>query len=60
MIYQIIRDSIDLMVKDLINNTLKNIKYYKINNIKKVYNCSDNIVKFSDKFNLIDQEIRFF
>ena len=60
LIYQIIRDSIDLMVKDLINNTLKNIKYYKINNIKKVYNCSDSIVKFSDKFNLIDQEIRFF
>ena len=60
LIYQIIRDSIDLMVKDLINNTLKNIKYYKINNIKKVYSCSDSIVKFSDEFNLIDQEIRFF
>ena len=29
LIYQIIRDSIDLMVKDLINNTIKNIQKYK-------------------------------
>ena len=30
LIYQIIRDSIDLMVKDLINSTINNLKIYKI------------------------------
>tara|TARA_B100000700_G_scaffold70476_1_gene78151 strand:- start:18 stop:1139 length:1122 start_codon:yes stop_codon:yes gene_type:complete len=60
LIYQIIRDSIDLMVKDIINNTIKNIKYYKIKNIKDVYNSPSNIVNFSNKFISIDKEIRYF
>tara|TARA_Y100000996_G_scaffold330620_1_gene266826 strand:+ start:821 stop:1942 length:1122 start_codon:yes stop_codon:yes gene_type:complete len=60
LIYQIIRDSIDLMVKDLINNTLKNIKYYKINNLKDVYNSPCTLVSFSNYFSEIDKEIRFF
>ena len=48
------------MVKDLINNTIKNIKYYKIKNIKNIYNCSTNIVKFSDEFDSNEKEIKFF
>ncbi len=60
LIYQIIRDSIDLMVKDLINNTIKNIKYYKIKSLNDVYNCSNNLVGFSNNFRFIDEEIRFF
>ena len=60
LIYQIVRDSIDLMVKDLINNTIKNIKYYKIKNLKNVYNCPTKLVSFSSKFEEIEQEIRFF
>ena len=37
LIYQIIRDSIDLMVKDLIKNTIKNIKFYKIKNLDDLF-----------------------
>ncbi len=60
LLYQIIRDSIDLMVKDLINNTIKNIKYYKIKTLKNVYDCSQNLVCFSDEFQKIEKEIKFF
>ena len=60
LIYQIIRDSINLMVKDLINSTIKNIQRYKIKNIKNVYNFSDNLVMFSNKFKKIEQDIKFF
>ena len=60
LIYQIVRDSIDLMVKDLINNTIKNIKYYKIKKLIDVYNTPYKIVSFSNKFEKIDQEIKFF
>ena len=60
LIYQIIRDSIDLMVKDLIKNTKHNLKINKINNIKKVFNSDYPIVCFSNKFKNIEKEIRFF
>tara|TARA_Y100000817_G_scaffold52192_1_gene37858 strand:+ start:997 stop:2115 length:1119 start_codon:yes stop_codon:yes gene_type:complete len=60
LIYQIIRDSINLMVKDLIFNTLKNIKKNKVKNINDVYTANINLVNFSDKFNEIINEIRFF
>ena len=60
LIYQIIRDSINLMVKDLIKNTIQNIKKNKIKNINDVYKNSSEIVKFSNTFEKIDSEIRIF
>ena len=60
LVYQIIRDSIDLMVKDLISNTIKNLKKNKINKIQKIYNLSKPIVCFSNKFNNIETEIKHF
>jgi len=48
------------MVKDLINNTIKNIKYYKIKSLNDVYNSPSNLVSFSDNFSSTDEEIRFF
>ena len=60
LIYQIIRDSIDLMVKDLIKNTIHNLKINKVSNIKKMYNSVYPIVCFSNKFINIEKEIRFF
>ena len=48
------------MVKDLIFNTLKNIKKNKVKNINDVYTANINLVNFSDKFNEIINEIRFF
>jgi dGTPase len=60
LIYQIIRDSIDLMVKDLINNTIINLKINKIRSIKNIYLHKQSIVCFSKKFIKIENEIRFF
>ncbi len=60
LIYQIIRDSIDLMVKDLIKNTIYNLKKNKVNNIQRVYNTSKPIVIFSNEFINIEREIKFF
>ena len=60
LIYQIIRDSIDLMVKDLIKNTIRNLKINNVINIQKVYNSVYPIVCFSNKFKNIEKEIRFF
>jgi len=60
LIYQIIRDSIDLMVKDLIKNTIINLKANKIKTLKNVYLYDQSIVCFSKKFLEIEKEIRFF
>ena len=60
LIYQIIRDSINLMVKDLTKNTVANLKKYKIKSIKDVYLSKNQIVCFSPKFKKIEKEIKFF
>jgi len=60
LIYQIIRDSIDLKVKDLIRNTIQNLKKNKVNNIQNVYNLPNQTVCFSKKFKNIEKEIRLF
>ena len=60
LIYQIIRDSIDLMVKDLIKNTIQNLKKNKVKNIQNVYNLPNQTVCFSNKFKNIEKEIRLF
>jgi len=60
LIYQIIRDSIDLMVRDLIKNTKNNLKINKIKSLKDVYKLDEPIVCFSDKFSNIEQEVKFF
>ena len=59
LIYQIIRDSINLMVKDLIANTMKNLKTKKIKSISDIYSCKDKIVCFSNKFtNYIEKKLK--
>ena len=58
--YQIIRDSIDLMIKDLINNTKKNLNYNKIKTFKDIYKTPFLIVEFSDKVKDSENEIRYF
>ena len=60
LIYQIIRDSINLMVKDLIKNTINNLKLYKTKTIKDVYFSKNQLVCFSPKFKKIEKEIKFF
>ena len=58
--YQIIRDSIDLMIKDLINNTKKNLNYNKIKTFKDISKTSFLMVNFSDKVKNSENEIRYF
>ena len=58
--YQIVRDSIDLMIKDLINNTKKNISIYKIKTLKDINKTNSLLVDFSEKVKNSESEIRFF
>ena len=60
LIYQIIRDSIDLMVRDLIKNTKNNLKINKIISLKDIYKLKKPIVCFSNKFLDVENEIRLF
>ena len=58
--YQIIRDSIDLMIKDLIFNTKKNLSQNKIKSLTDINKTSFLIVDFSDKIKKSENEIRYF
>jgi dGTPase len=60
LIYQIIRDSIDLMVRDLIKNTKNNLKINNIKSLKNIYQLRKPIVCFSSQFLEIEKEVRFF
>ena len=60
LIYQIIRDSIDLMVRDLIKNTKNNLKTNKVKSLQDFYKLEEPIVCFSSKFLKIEKEVRFF
>ena len=60
IIYQVIRDSINLMVKDIIKNSIKNIKKYKVKKMSDIYTNKNKTVIFSDKFLSIESEIKQF
>ena len=60
LIYQIIRDSINLIVKVLIKNTIINLKAKKIKSVNNVYAHKNQLVSFSNKFKEIENEIRYF
>ena len=58
--YQIIRDSIDLMIKDLIKNTKNNLKFNKVKSFKDINKTSFLMVNFSDKIKKSENEIKYF
>jgi dGTPase len=58
--YQIIRDSIDSMIKDLINNTKKNLNYNKIRSLNDLKKTSFLMVDFSAKIKNSENEIKYF
>ena len=60
IVYQIIRDSINLMVQDVIKNSIKNLKKNKINTKRDVYMYKDKIINFSSKFLSIEKEVKLF
>ena len=59
-IYQIIRDSIDLMIRDLLNNTQKNIKNLEIKSTKDITRSKELIVYFSDTIQNSEKEVKSF
>ena len=58
--YQIIRDSIDLMIRDLLTNTQKNLKNFKIKSIKDIVNSDQLLVCFSNSIQKSEKEIKLF
>ena len=58
--YQIIRDSIDLMVRDLLSNTQKNIQKLKIKSSRDVAKSNESIVCFSNQIKNAEKEIKSF
>ena len=60
VIRQIIRDTINMMVNDIIQNTKKNIIKRNIGSISDIYKCKESLVNFSKKINLFDTEIKAF
>ncbi len=60
LIYQMVRDSINLMVKDLIKNSLTNFKLNKIKKLSDVYKSENKLVCFSPNYENTVNEIRYF
>ena len=58
--YQIVRDSIDLMIKDLIKNTKKNLVDSNIKSLKDINKTTFLMVNFSKDIKESDNEIRYF
>ena len=59
-INQIIRDSIDLMVRDLLSNTQKNIQKLKVKSSRDVSKSNELIVCFSNQIKSAEKEVKFF
>ena len=60
IISQVVRESINQMVVDIVENTKKNINKYKIKSLNNIYICNKPIVCFSSKMKEIDSQIKFF
>ena len=60
LVYQTIRDSINLMVQDLIKTTTRNILMNRISTKKDVSNKKNQIIDFSNKLKITINEIRDF
>ena len=60
VIRQIIREIINVMVKDVIETTKKNISFYKIKYLSDIYKNKNQLVSFSHKMQLFDKEIKLF
>ncbi len=58
--FQIIRDSIDFMIKDLIKNTKNNLKHNKVKSLKDIKKTSFLMVDFSNEVKNSVNEIRHF
>ena len=60
IISQVIRDSINHMVTDIIENSKRNINKYEIKSLNNIYSCNKPIICFSNKMKVDDSQIKFF
>ncbi len=60
VIDQIVRDSIDIMIRDLLKNTQKNLKEDKITSLYDVKNSKRSLVNFSNNISASEKEIKSF
>ena len=60
VIRQIIREMINVMVRDVIVTTNKNIKINNIKNLDDIYKSSNQLVTFSNKMKIFDKKIKNF
>ena len=60
VIRQIIREMINVMVRDVIVTTNKNIKINNIKNLDDIYKSSNQLVTFSNKMKIFDKKIKSF
>ena len=60
IISQVIRESINYMVTDIIENIKKNINKHKIKSLNNIYICNKPIVCFSSKMQETDSQIKLF
>ena len=60
IISQVIRDSINHMVTDIIENSKRNINKYEIKSLNNIYSCNNPIICFSNKMKEADSQIKFF
>jgi len=60
IISQVIRDSINHMVTDIIENSKRNINKYEIKSLNNIYSCNKPIVCFSNQMKEADSQIKFF
>jgi dGTPase len=60
VVRQIVRETINAMVTDVIENTKKNLQLYKIRNLQDVYKTKNQIVSFSDNMKNFDLKIKNF
>ena len=58
--YQIIRDSIDLMIRDLLTNSQKNLRNLKVKSSKDLAKSNQLIICFSDTIQNSEKEIKSF
>ena len=60
VIRQIIRETINQMVSDVISTTKKNIRLYKIKNLNDIYRTKKQLVAFSQNMQIFDKKIKSF
>ena len=58
--YELVRNLIKLMIDDLIDNTKKNLKKFKIKTTRDIENCEEKLVCFSESMETMEKKLKIF